>query len=186
MTEQDATEPQLPANHRPALSRMLGSRNAGKEIDDATLCEAHSHLMPELGAELQKLRRIEAARRAAAAPPPPISDSTTEDMPIPTALINDLEKPNVQVPGYSVLREISRGGQAAVYLATQLSTAARSPSNSCTMALSPSDRHHPAFAAKSSASRTQPSQYRRHHRHRQNSRRRSLYHHELHLRHEPQ
>ncbi len=80
---------------------------------------------PNSGAELEKLRRIHAARRAAEAPPPPPpppADPTTEDFHIPTALINDLETPNVQVPGYSILREISRGGQAAVYLATQLST----------------------------------------------------------------
>jgi serine/threonine protein kinase len=96
------------------------ARLAGGFIDNQTLVDAHPELMPELGAELEKLQRIEVARRAAQRPPD--AADPTIDMPLPEALLSDLEKPDVQVPGYSILREISRGGQAAVYLATQLST----------------------------------------------------------------
>ena len=98
------------------------ARNAGKYVDDAALIEMHPDLLPELAAELAKLARIERARQAANAANSPVTDARTEDMDMPAALLSDLAKPNVQIPGYSILREISRGGQAAVYLATQLST----------------------------------------------------------------
>jgi serine/threonine protein kinase len=120
MTDSADTE----SARRQALAALIEdvriARRAGGFVDNQTLVDAHPELMPELAAELDKLQRIETARRAAELSPE--IQNSTHDMPLPDALLNDLEKPTLQIPGYSILRELSRGGQAAVYLATQLST----------------------------------------------------------------
>jgi hypothetical protein len=81
------------------------ARSAGKVVDDEAIAAAYPQFMPELGRELEKLRRIEAARMAVEK----LEESETSG-------------PGIQAAGYSILNEISRGGQAVVYLALQLST----------------------------------------------------------------
>jgi len=97
-----------------AITRLIddvrAAYAAGKEVDEQAILAAHSELMPELSAELEKLRRVRAARAAADT----VSQSQ-QDSP-------DWQRPAIQAPGYSILRELSRGGQAVVYLAMQLST----------------------------------------------------------------
>src|SRR4051794_41751572 len=101
-----------PDSRAAAISRLLENvrqaRASGRESADASIIQAHSHLMPELGRGLEKLRRIEAARRAAT----DASADRTVEAPPHTS----------RVPGYSILQELNRGGQGVVYLTTQLST----------------------------------------------------------------
>jgi serine/threonine protein kinase len=104
-----------PQESQPAPDRLAGierliddirlARGAGKNVDDEAIAAAYPQWMPELGRELEKLRRIEAARTA-----------------VEKQADTDASKPPIQAAGYSILRELSRGGQAVVYLALQLST----------------------------------------------------------------
>src|ERR1700722_11248289 len=94
------------------------ARAAGKDVDDQAIVAAHADLAPELEAELAKLRRVQAARVAAEAAEtiaPPSEEAVR-------AMAAEMERPMIQAPGYSILREIGRGGQAVVFLAIQLST----------------------------------------------------------------
>jgi serine/threonine protein kinase len=99
---------------------LRGARAAAKDAADEVIVLAHPELMPELGQELEKLRRVKAARAAAEAA------GTTDAAPahdVACALAVEWESAAaIQAPGYSILRELGRGGQAVVYLAIQLST----------------------------------------------------------------
>jgi len=101
------------------IERVRSARAAGERLDDQAIIAAHPQLMSELGLELEKLKRIESAWAAAAAVPPdaaagePAAPGPAE-FELARALAQDLERPTIQVPGYTVLREIGRGGQAVV------------------------------------------------------------------------
>lgn len=100
--------------------------------DDQVMAE-HVGLMPELREELAKLALIRAAgdRAGEAGPDPNATASQLADGPTqpgdaatgglpPMAEGPDI--PSDAVPGYELVREISRGGQAVVYQAVQKST----------------------------------------------------------------
>jgi serine/threonine protein kinase len=100
-------------------------RLRGESIGDDALIAAHPELLPELREQLEFLRAVELARDAAPAQTA-ISDRETT-CPSATSLMDesDLESTTLAsdaVPGYRVLREISRGGQGVVFEATQLGT----------------------------------------------------------------
>src|SRR3954469_1430450 len=77
---QDGTMPRL-AQIQAVLHEHKCRRAAGDSMTDATLMAAHPELMPELAAELRKLRIIAAAREKAMAPPTDDSDKTLEHTP---------------------------------------------------------------------------------------------------------
>lgn len=84
-------------------------------MTDQEAVAAHPDLMPELGEELTKLKRVEMARLAA-------EDMDTTDQTAAGIGVRGLGGRLVEISGYRMIMEISRGGQAIVYLATQLST----------------------------------------------------------------
>lgn len=116
------------------IEQVRAARAAGEILHDASIVSAHSELMPELGRELDKLRRIEAAWAATAAgplpaapagEPPETSAVGPAEIELARALAADLERPTIEVAGYTVLREIGRGGQAVVFLAFKLNPGRR-------------------------------------------------------------
>jgi formylglycine-generating enzyme required for sulfatase activity len=103
------------------LDEVNRRRDAGEDLADAAVCDAHSDLMPDLASALELARGVRqqylAARTgqrgqegsgprrvAAAAGEPPV----------------DTYQPRID--GYRVQRLIGRGGQAAVFLAVQETT----------------------------------------------------------------
>jgi formylglycine-generating enzyme required for sulfatase activity/serine/threonine protein kinase len=108
------------------IEQVRSARAAGESLDDQAIISANPELMPELGHELDKLRRIEAAWAATAAGPAPASAPVgPAEIELAKALAADLERPAIEVPGYTVLREIGRGGQAVVFLAFKLNPGRR-------------------------------------------------------------
>jgi serine/threonine protein kinase len=99
-----------------AIARLIETLRANRNPpdEDAAVIDAHPDLMPQLKHAIDKLRRVQAAARDAA--------TVDENLHLARMLALDIERPAIEVPGYSVLREIGRGGQAVVYLAIQLST----------------------------------------------------------------
>jgi serine/threonine protein kinase len=121
-TQEDQTMEQKLLRIEELIDDVRATRAAGKTAEDGVIMAAHPELMPELADELAKLQRVQAARKAAEAPTVDINllpDSDAGDEPRETP---QRPRPDVQVPGYSLLRELSRGGQGVVYLALQLST----------------------------------------------------------------
>ncbi len=122
-----ANDPVLTAQRQEAIARLIEdirvARAAGKAIDDEAVLRTHAALLPELAEELEKLRRIQAARHLAAQAKSSSVDDAGETMALPDISDPMLHEPiTIRVPGYSIIKEISRGGQAIVYLAQQLST----------------------------------------------------------------
>jgi hypothetical protein len=113
-----------------AIDQVRSARASGERLDNQIVIAAHPELMPELGHELEKLRRIEAAWAAAAdAPPsqaaPPQPPAPPADVELARTMAAVLERPAIEVPGYTVLHEIGRGGQAVVFLAIKLNPGRR-------------------------------------------------------------
>jgi serine/threonine protein kinase len=105
------------------IEAIRDAQEAGTEIDFDTITEAHPDLMPELQVSLDNFRRIAEARAVIEAEPTSAGRSAhATTSPTAHALIDELEKTNVKVPGYSIIRQLCRGGQANVFLALQLST----------------------------------------------------------------
>jgi serine/threonine protein kinase len=113
------------ANRAKLLARLVNdvraARAAGKSADDELIISAHPELMPELREELQKLAKPQVGRstRVARSDSFPMDPSATR-LPGSDAPIANV--PSVEVPGYNILKELGRGGQAVVFLALQLST----------------------------------------------------------------
>ncbi|HOW73327.1 MAG TPA: protein kinase [Phycisphaerae bacterium] len=95
------------------LDDCIQRRLAGESLSDEQIIATHPDLMPELGDELRKLGRIQEARRAAN------QASTVNGSPLGWA---DETPPRMDLPGYDLVRQIGRGGQAVVYQAIQLAT----------------------------------------------------------------
>ena len=144
--DQTQDSPQPDSERRKSIERLLADARmalaTGRSVNDDAILAGHPELMPELGEWLRALRQANpgaenggsAAEETVVGPleghTPGVpqnesaaqwaeleSDSSTASMG------GDFSRPALlQVPGYSVQRELSRGGQAIVYLAVQLST----------------------------------------------------------------
>ncbi len=104
------------------VSDVRTARAAGKSVDDELIIAANPNLMPELREELQKLGKVQPGRtttRTGTSGPFPVDPSATR---LPGSDVPTTTAPSVEVPGYTVLKELGRGGQAVVFLALQLST----------------------------------------------------------------
>jgi formylglycine-generating enzyme required for sulfatase activity/serine/threonine protein kinase len=109
------------------IEQVTAARAAGETHDDQTVIAAHPELMPQLGRELEKLRRIEAAWAATTvgSKSPPRTPPSPAELELARALAADLDRPGIEVPGYTVLRELGRGGQAVVFLAFKMNPGRR-------------------------------------------------------------
>ena len=87
------------------VADVLAGRARGEPVDDSQVLALHPHLSKLLGPALQKLRRIEHARIQARI--------TGRDGQYGAA--GEL----FELPGYRILQEVNRGGQAIVYLGTR-------------------------------------------------------------------
>jgi serine/threonine protein kinase len=100
------------------LRKISTDSAAGKTFDEVAIAAAHPELLPELLVELRKIRAIKDTRGPTAIGVtmlPPADGSYTMAAPIQAESATG-------IPGYSLQREIGRGGQAIVYLAIQQST----------------------------------------------------------------
>jgi serine/threonine protein kinase len=113
---------------------VAARRSRGEHVPDDELIAAHPELLPELAEELEVLRELRLAELAAqkagplSAPPAMEADRLAE--PIDSRYRSFPPTPDDRLPpprvnGYSVLAEVGRGGQAAVYEAVQESTGRR-------------------------------------------------------------
>jgi serine/threonine protein kinase len=95
----------------------------GEKLTEERLFADHAHLMPELKVELEKYRATAAGPTVIDQPMSPISpliaDAEVHEMATQTA---GSFKPGVVIPGYRLVRELSRGGQGVVFQAIQEST----------------------------------------------------------------
>lgn len=91
---------------RAVIADYLSRRATGESVSDKDVSAEHPDLMPELGHELAKL----------------IATATTGDTETigPQTNVPDHELRDL-VPGYSIARKLSEGGQGVVYLAIQKS-----------------------------------------------------------------
>lgn len=94
------------------LAAVIEQRLAGAEISDEAVIAARPDLMPRLRQELRELAQVEYARRHAQG-----ADSS-----VPA--LADWVRPagGLEVAGYEIREELSRGGQGVVYRALQRST----------------------------------------------------------------
>jgi tRNA A-37 threonylcarbamoyl transferase component Bud32 len=90
------------------VEEVRRARASGTTIDDDAILRLFPHLADELRPALNELRRDEVSRTPVIAPPAPGGRARQP-----------------QATGYSIIRELGRGGQAVVYLALQLSTGQR-------------------------------------------------------------
>lgn len=116
--EPDSNQIGATNQRKQAIARLISGlmkNGAGKELDESAIIAAHPDLMPELQIALRRVRRTlaeETALIVAATAIPPAGGSAA----------GAPEQPAVQVSGYSIERELGRGGQAVVYLAVQQNT----------------------------------------------------------------
>jgi serine/threonine protein kinase len=104
------------------LRGLMTDIAAGRTFDEAALIAAHPELMPELQAELRRLRAAKsnpAGNVVSETMVPPASGAAGSTSQFP-AQASDTSAAGI--PGYVLQRELGRGGQAIVYLATQQST----------------------------------------------------------------
>jgi tRNA A-37 threonylcarbamoyl transferase component Bud32 len=120
--EPDRTQDVAANQRKQAVARLIaGLMAAGGKVDESAVIAAHPELMPELEAALRKLSRLRSGETAnvmlETAVPPAGASSIGYAIPA--------DQPPVEVKGYSIQRELGRGGQAVVYLAIQENTGRR-------------------------------------------------------------
>jgi serine/threonine protein kinase len=111
------------------VADVCARRTGGEIVTDTDVIAAHPQLMPQLAEELKDLLMLEQAYRAAqkAGPieePLPLVTPSEIDAPIrpPTDASGTPPVTLPTLPGFTPLREMTTGGQAAVYQAVQQST----------------------------------------------------------------
>src|SRR5690348_3983137 len=117
---------------RAVLRQVVTRRAGGEAVPDDQVIRAHPDLMPEL---MHELHRLKATGHTAAGRPirkPPTHRPETAATSIPMTDARTMTShgvapapPMISAPGFRVLREISRGGQAVVFEAVQESTGRR-------------------------------------------------------------
>ncbi len=100
------------------ISQLVTEGIAGKNLDESALVAAHPELMPELQNALRKLSQMTSGQSSS------VVGITAIPPAGPTATVSSSvsETPAIQIHGYSIQRELGRGGQAVVYLAIQINT----------------------------------------------------------------
>lgn len=110
-----------------AIADLLARRTRGEHINDSAVIEAHPELQPELGAELramQEMHRIFLSARKAG----PIASESQVLTPGSSGVAvwpsDERSEPvrAVAIQGYTILQEISTGGQGTVFQGTQDAT----------------------------------------------------------------
>ena len=97
------------------IADCLRRRSSGEVLPDEQLIGEHPDLMPELGAELQKLALIQQADERAQQTATSPAEATVE--------LDARSEPSADsIPGYEIIREISSGGQGVVCQALQKET----------------------------------------------------------------
>jgi serine/threonine protein kinase len=123
----ESTREEGAADRTALIARLItdirNARAAGKSVDDDLIISAHPELMPELRQKLQELGKPQIGRtasRTGRSDSIPVDPAATRlpGSDVPTAA----NVPSVEVPGYNILKELGRGGQAVVFLALQLNT----------------------------------------------------------------
>lgn len=103
------------AQLKSAIDQFRSRLDAGESIDDGVFCGEHVELMPELGVQIRMLRRIRSLDPSSAPVAAGEFGSVYDDQEIRRFLQENL-------PQYTLLDAISRGGQGVVYRAVHLHT----------------------------------------------------------------
>jgi serine/threonine protein kinase len=127
--ESDRNQSAQVNQRRQAVVRLISElRAAGKKLDQSALIAAHPELMPELEIALRQIGRKKAAetgsvvgetRSVILETAVPVTGSSQTGYAIPAG------EARIEIEGYSLQRELGRGGQAVVYLAVQEKTGRR-------------------------------------------------------------
>ncbi len=96
------------------IDAVIERRAAGELLTDEQVIAQHSELLPELGERLRDLGRVHDAACWAA--------GGAAGLELTTEVTAPKETFSQGIPGYRLIREISRGGQGVVYQAVQEST----------------------------------------------------------------
>ncbi len=127
--ESDRNQSAQVNQRRQAVVRLIsGLRAAGKKLDQSALIAAHPELMPELEIALRQIGRKKAVetgsvvgetRAVILETAVPATGASQTGYAIPA------DQARIEIEGYSLQRELGRGGQAVVYLAVQEKTGRR-------------------------------------------------------------
>lgn len=101
------------------LNDVRARRAAGRQVLDEDVITKHSDLLPELGNALALLKKIQVSCRLINPKGEGSSERNFSDQPLEP---NESNSALPSIPGYNLLRDIDRGGQAVVFLAVQEST----------------------------------------------------------------
>lgn len=118
---------------RELVAEVMRRRRAGEPVSDEQVIDEHEELMPELGEELTRASQMEQPPGATAQDsndaPHNAQTTTSNEQGAPAWQMSDLSAPSrpmsiaqIDVPGYTLQRELSRGGQAVVFLAVHDAT----------------------------------------------------------------
>ena len=131
-TPLDATAAARRAMVEAVVADAISRRAAGEDLPDSAILQANPSLSPDLDEELlavQAMHRIFLAARKAgpvtesAEPSEPAGEKPSSDTKVLTSAEGSGHVGSVTIQGYSILHEISSGGQGTVFRATQDATA---------------------------------------------------------------
>jgi serine/threonine protein kinase len=129
-SEDDSAAVDRRAAARKVAERLLREWDRGIDVDEPDLFDCHPGLMPELVEEIRSVRSIRLAylsTRHAVVSQEPVAVLTSDELDTPIVWGGDVESAPAElaplkIAGYLLDRQLSQGGQAAVYTATQEST----------------------------------------------------------------